>query len=118
MCLSIKGSRIPKIAARDIVVYKCFSKYWLKKNNSLVSPIIGYNYGEFNYSKVIKAKGLNWKAIKFIFRGRVVYGGFIHCYRYNIGECIKCIIPKGTLYYEGSNGELCARKLFVYKPEI
>lgn len=116
MCLYIKGSRIPKIATRNIVVYKYFSKYWLNKNK-LVSPLIGYDYGEFNYSKVIKAKGLNWKAIKFIFRGRV-YGGFIHCCKYDTGRCIKCIIPKGTLYYEGSDGELCARKLFVYKPEI
>lgn len=117
MCLFIKGSKIPKIAKNDIIVYKYFSIYWLMKSNSLVSTIIGYDYGEFNYSKVIKAKGLNWKVIKFILKGRV-YGGFIHCYKYNNGGCIRCIIPKGTLYYEGSDGELCARKLFVYKPEI
>lgn len=114
MCLFIKGSKIPKIAKNDIVVYKSFSTYWLKKNNSLVSPIMMYDYGKFKYSKVIKAKGLNWKAIKFILKGRV-YGGFIHCLKYNAGLDIRCIIPKGTLYYEGSNGELCARKLFVYK---
>jgi hypothetical protein len=114
MCLYIKGSKFPKIAKDDIIVYKYFSKYWLKKNNSLISPIMGYDYGKFEYSKVIKAKGLNWEAIKFIFKGRVE-GGFIHCYKSNTVGDIKCIIPKGTLYYEGMDGELCARKLFVYK---
>lgn len=117
MCLYIKGSKFPKIAKDDIIVYKYFSEYELKRNNSLVSPIVGYDYGKFEYSKVIKAKGLNWQAIKSIFKGRV-HGGFIHCYMNKYGGEIRCIIPKGTLYYKGLSEELCARKLFVYKPEI
>lgn len=49
-----------------------------------------------------------------------IYGGMIHAYT-KIEYCespwplaiFKCIIPKGTLYYKGTSGDICAKKMLV-----
>jgi hypothetical protein len=50
-----------------------------------------------------------------------IYGGMIHAFT-NLEICnegpwplaiFKCIIPKGTLYYKGTLGDICAKKMLV-----
>lgn len=49
-----------------------------------------------------------------------IYGGMIHAYT-KLEYCkspwplaiFKCIIPKGTLYYKGTLGDICAKKMLV-----
>lgn len=108
MCLSIKGSRIPKIATRDIVVYKVFNQEF----GFLISPFRLYNYGQYFPNKTIKASGMTIWDIRAIIRHNKVCGGFIHCYKSWAPRRKRCVIPKGTLYYE-SDYEMCARKLRV-----
>lgn len=50
----------------------------------------------------------------------LIYGGMIHAYtklEYSKGPCplaiFKCIIPKGTLYYKGTSGDICAKKMLI-----
>lgn len=49
-----------------------------------------------------------------------IFGGMIHAYtklEYSNGPwpftIFKCIIPKGTLYYKGTSGNICAKKMLV-----
>lgn len=49
-----------------------------------------------------------------------IYGGMIHAYtklEYSKGPwpliIFKCIIPKGTLYYKGTSGDICAKKMLI-----
>ena len=49
-----------------------------------------------------------------------IYGGMIHAYtKIEYSESpwhlaiFKCIIPKGTLYYKGTSGDICAKKMLV-----
>jgi hypothetical protein len=49
-----------------------------------------------------------------------IYGGMIHAYtklEYSRSPwslaIFKCIIPKGTLYYKGTSGDICAKKMLV-----
>lgn len=49
-----------------------------------------------------------------------IYGGMIHAFT-KLEYCsspwplaiFKCIIPKGTLYYKGTLGDICAKKMLV-----
>jgi len=51
-----------------------------------------------------------------------IYGGMIHAFT-NLGICsngtscrimvFKCIIPKGTIYYKGTNDDICAKKMLI-----
>lgn len=113
MCLSIKGSRIPKIATRDIVVYKLFDPLELGKRK-LVSLFTKFDFGLFYHGKVIKASKITILDIKRIIKYRTIGNGFIHCFTYSLPFRVKCIIPKGTLYYIDKSGdEICARKLKI-----
>lgn len=49
-----------------------------------------------------------------------IHGGMIHAYT-NLESSkapwplatFKCIIPKGTLYYKGTSGDICSKKMLV-----
>lgn len=113
MCLSIKGSRIPKIATRDIVVYKLFDPLELGKGK-LVSPFTRFDFGLFCHGKVLKASKITISDIKRIIKYHIIGNGFIHCFTHSLSNRVKCIIPKGTLYYIDKYGdEICARKLEI-----
>lgn len=116
MCL-FKKSRIPKIAIKDIVVYKVLNVY---KHD-----------GKKYYETYVRDFPVNLnETVKGVFRidsflislfSDIIEDGYIHSYT-NLkrakSECIiknrcvvKCIIPKGTLYWEGYEDELASRKL-------
>jgi hypothetical protein len=49
-----------------------------------------------------------------------IWGGMIHAYKTKADAvhlpCViiyKCIIPKETLYYVGTKGDICAKKMLV-----
>lgn len=50
--------------------------------------------------------------IKFIDRGMIhAYTSQRSVFAYRLRY--KCIIPKGTLYYKGINGDICAKKMLI-----
>lgn len=136
MCLEKKSS-IPKIATKDIIVYKIL----ISENNKLFTPYyknnikIGKTYkGIFNkYNIFIKHRlyTFNNSIICFLislFFSKVIYSGYIHSYNnydilFNFNNwlycnnyyIVKCIIPKGTLYFIGKNGDIASRKLKYVK---
>lgn len=113
MCLTIKGSIIPRVATRDIIVYKLFDIFALRRGG-LVSPIIGHDFGRYYKGKIIKPSRLKFYDIKSIIKRHEVGGGFIHCYLNPYPNMVKCKIPKGTLYYIDKYGdEVCAGKLEI-----
>ncbi len=136
MCLE-KKSRIPRIATKDIIVYKIL----IPKYHELFTPYyndnieIGKTYkGTFSrYSIWIKHKprAFTNNIICFLislFFSKIISSGYIHSYNnYNIifntnnwfyGNyylIVKCIIPKGTLYFIGKDGDIASRKLKYVK---
>ena len=122
MCL-IKLSKIPRIATNDIVVYKLVLMDDEKVNNhSLCTP---YMYIPINLGEIARAKGLNIFEIFFSLFSRYIEKGFIHSYqRLNVArihyrllnnmmpaKIVRCVIPKGTLYFIGEDEEIASRKL-------
>lgn len=139
MCLT-KKSKVPRIALKDKVVYKVIYKITEAFNDKYEtfiqhSPVeINKTYkGVFtnNYYFCIKHKYrpnkyylIKNKILAFIyslFFTEDIYCGYIHSYtNYKIIENydfikmavkVKCIIPKGTLYFIGKNNEITSRKL-------
>ena len=112
-----KKSIIPRIALKNIIVYKIL----IKESNNLFfyTPItgdkivIGKTYkGIFRFSKYYP-KSL----IKSLF-SKCIASGYIHSFKdkeyhssnYN-SILVKCIIPKGTLYFIGKDDDIASRKL-------
>lgn len=135
MCLK-KKSRIPRIATKDIVVYKILHV----ENNKLFTLFcrneieIGKTYkGIFDkYNIFIKHRlcTFNNNIICFLislFFSKLITSGYIHSYsNYNSipsyfkysylnNYIIKCIVPKGTLYFIGKNGDIASRKIKYVK---
>lgn len=136
MCLE-KKSRIPRIATKDIIVYKIL----ISKNNKLYTPFcrneieIGKTYkGIFDkYNIFIKHRLRTFtnSIICFLislFFSKFIHSGYIHFYSnydnipnsvkhyyVNSYRIIKCIIPKGTLYFIGKNGDIASRKIKYIK---
>lgn len=108
---------IPRIAKKDIVVYK-----WLtKRYDKLYTPIydseveIGKTYKGIFSSDI---DGIPECFISSLFR-HWIGSGYIHSYSKPKDKeylksndvSVKCIIPKGTLYFIGDSGDIASRKL-------
>ena len=120
MCLYSKQI-LPRRATKDIICYKvlcctgsCFrTPYYdmrmdINKEYEAKGPKIAKAFIKNNYQKYFA----------------IVEKGYIHCFTqenaardmwfYDVRKRVimKCIIPKGTLYYKSKNGlEICARKI-------
>lgn len=116
MCLC-KKSRIPRIAIKDIVVYKIvvptkntLNGYKTPYRNCIVYMNNLY-HGKFDYQDTLFTSFIRSN----------IESGYIHSYislesLYNYTHfpnmCIaKCIIPKGTLYWIGDKEDIASRKL-------
>lgn len=116
MCLC-KKSRIPRIAIKDIVVYKILlptknilgGGYKTPYQDCIVN-INNLHYGKFNYQDTLLTS----------FIRPTIESGYIHSYisleslnwaLFSDMCIIKCVIPKGTLYWIGDNEDIASRKL-------
>lgn len=123
MCLR-KVSYMPRIATKDItvykVVYKEYSEDFKYKTVCRNSPI---KLGTC-YKGIFQSKG---SVIRSIF-SKYINDGYIHSfstiedssyllystryhYPYKRVCILRAIIPKGTIYYKGAGGDLASRKL-------
>lgn len=131
MCLT-KTKRLPRIAIKDIVVYKVL----LEVNGNLLTPRqnypieIGKTYtGSFKDCYVSAPHLLNKSYFRYkiyhyicsIFSKNIT-GGYIHSFydeqaaqicskywcRFYPTYVVKCVIPKGSIYFIGENGYECA----------
>ncbi len=127
--------RMPRIALRDIEVYKVLTKEGespyqgyqyefnqetkqisLKSNKCILPGTIEIKYGYHSYShkcKFVKLFFINTTHITVLSKKRkentnTVIGGF-----YNNNVIYKAIIPKGTIYYQNRNGEYVSEKIIV-----
>ncbi len=134
MCLYTKQI-CPLRARKDIVCYKRFKLlYGLSLFNLMITPVrsmmvripkdeptvmIAYP------NSIEKLRTIDTTRDRDNVRFRI-YGGMIHAFT-NLEICnkgslpiaiFKCIIPKGTLYYKGTNDDICAKKMLVVKQVI
>lgn len=125
MCLYSK-TRIPKIATKDIEVYKVV----VQKYGKLVTPYLDYEVSKImktSFRECIKAI-LNMR-YNLLFEKYEIDYGFIHSHKYlqsahfmrsslqyhNLGITCKIIIgiiPKGSIYYEDIT-TYCSNKLIL-----
>lgn len=122
MCLYSK-TWIPKIATKDIQVYKIV----LQKSDKLITPCLEYEVSKImqtNFMECVKGI-LN---ISHIDNGYEISSGFIHSYKtlnayflcmwmnlsdpWSSCKILKGIIPKGSIYYEDRN-TYCSNKLIL-----
>lgn len=114
MCL-YKKSKIPRIAIKDIVVYKYLRSY----DEELYTPVaraivkVGKTYkGEFG----INEYGVKENFVSSLFSNSIETG-YIHSLSSPLGLyaydyiAVKCIIPRGTLYFIGKHNDIASRKL-------
>lgn len=126
MCLFITHLK-PKVAAMDMKVYKAFMLTFPEEleDSKVLSGIIRNYYiptnhlmdDTYNYVSIETAEypiDLEGESL-----GPRIEGGVIHCYtstsdvKLHYDVVMEAIIPKGTLYWEGLNGEVGAKKVFV-----
>ena len=122
MCLYLtKLQSIPRIAKKDIVVYKYLAvgksdvitpTRMMEIKSKLIIPEEKENLTLKDYFKIFLNKGVNGKFIHAFRRFSVPspawsYGLFKHTM-----YCVKCIIPKGTIYYKNDD-EIASRKLEI-----
>lgn len=127
--------RMPRIALRDIEVYKVLTKEGespyqdyqyefnqetkqisLKSNKCILSGTIEIKYGYHSYSnkcRFVKLFFINTTHITVLSKKRKentnrVIGGF-----YNNNVIYKAIIPKGTIYYQNRDGAYVSEKIIV-----
>lgn len=130
MCL-YTNQICPLRARKDIVCYKRFeSLYALRIFNLMMTSVRGYmvRIPKTNEPTVMiaypencieKLRTIDTTRDRYNARFRI-YGGMIHAYtklEYSKGPwpvvIFKCIIPKGTLYYKGTSGDICAKKMLI-----
>lgn len=110
MCLLSKQKE-PLIAKEDIVAYKIAIKVGM----------MYYSYFQhFPYTLNADCEETEEEEITKIGDLYSIGKGWIHCYQDIKFHCkgtklLKCIIPKGTLYYIGINGDICAKRLIIVK---
>lgn len=126
MCLYITHFK-PKVAARNIKVYKAFMLTFPEEleDSKVLSGVIRNYYiptnhlmdDTDNYAHIEHADWLiNLSGEAF---GPFIEGGVIHCYtstsnvKLHYDVVMEAFIPEGTLYWEGLNGEVGAKKVFV-----
>ena len=127
MCIRVKNI-FPKKAKTDIVCYKLL-------NDDMTAPCTGFQYdlGEYKAnglsSLLIDIKDSIIRKVRKEFPMRYWYGvGLIHTYKSFSSRFLskylkefnqrvfKCIIPRGTYYYESDNSiEYASRKLKIIK---
>lgn len=118
MCLYSK-KLFPKRAEKDIICYK----HLMYENSTLVTPVVETRVTEDQLKGKVPFKArfsLGLVSIAFDNNNSIVFGisrGWIHTCKQpfnNIYYCpiitYKCIIPKGTLYYENIFGNEYASK--------
>lgn len=122
MCLR-KFKKLPRIATKDIEVYKIV--YTPNKFPNELWTIFR-NY-QVEIGKTYKGQGLRIKGlIKSLFT-KTIKAGYIHSFseyskaimvithsffsKNKANMIVKCIIPKGTLYFIGEDREIASRKL-------
>lgn len=111
MCLR-KTHDEPRIAQDDIVVWKVLTPKGL-------SPFQGYRYHP-GMNKPARAKTVPAEQ-------QWIYDGYLHAYTSRETAVMhayvifprrleyvvqRMLIPKGTIYYEGANGDICAERLY------
>ena len=118
----------PLIAEEDIV---CYKRLWVRCDNRIVTPHthipIPIKCLQKNKRKRVPFKAEILNKFRFIWRhvlgfGNIVEDGFIHTYssmpsHYNVfwGDRIfQCIIPKGTKYFIGEDGEEYASEQIMF----
>lgn len=115
MCLFPTTDK-PKVAENDIVCYKVVQ---VPSNGHKMHPLWHFHSRIYELGKVYNEKRFDIKKSKLLGLSAVTFG--FHSYireshaRYNmlrLENCttnkiiiLKCVIPKGSLYYEGSSGE-------------
>lgn len=126
MCLITKQI-CPIRARKDIVVYKNFEESTVGKHYYMFTSVrcIRIKRPEKGKYIIMDDTRLNIESAKHYPQCYTsIYGGMIHSYvsldiaksRHQICFKImtfKCIIPKGTLYYKGINGDICSKKLLI-----
>lgn len=112
MCLLSKTEK-PYIAKEDMVVYKVTIKVW----KTYYSFFRDFPYN-LNASYEETEEGEIKKGEEFYHIGK----GWIHSYQntevlsfFKCCNILKCIVPKGTLYYVGTDGDICSKRLIIVK---
>lgn len=116
MCL-ITTKNIPEIAQEDIVCYKLYKL----RDNKLLSPyreVVAPNINEVTNTVLDRACVFSYKgnhvnysvsrgfhSYKNISNSKEELRFWIHFLAYSNVRIFKCIIPKGTKYYEGKFGD-------------
>lgn len=113
MCL-YKKSRVPRIAMRDITVYKIV----ITKNHKYVTLFRNY---EIELGKTYKGIFYGDNIIIELILSllyHAIFDGYIHSYcklekwMFKPHHTImKCVIPRGTLYFIGDDNDIASRKL-------
>lgn len=148
MCLRTKMI-CPQRARKDIICYKVVTEYKNKSGNTAyVTPFLCADIELFSTMKAkenikmayiskmeypITTKGGGVMYVKRI-NEYIVQEGYIHCYVHIDGairfkhhnslnsyalKIIRCIIPKGTLYYKSTDKqEICAKQIFTIGIEL
>ena len=117
MCL-IKLRKFPKISFKPIKVYKTF--YELE--NGYYTPYV--LKGPFKTGDTIKSKCNIFRSFYRIFFGRCIDTEGVHAFTSKIfaeakfchfskTAILECIIPRCTLYWYGTEGEIAARKIKI-----
>ena len=132
MCLYSKQI-LPRRATKDIICYKAMYKNIRSTGIVYVSPYKGFIIPATEFGKVYNARG-DYKEYyrqrifscgKYCFIARIGKGYF-HAYKFDhdaviatgftgiLGpdkRVIKCIIPKGALYWNGTAADICATEM-------
>lgn len=112
---------IPRIALKDIVVYKVLEgspKIHLCTPITKDKIVIGKTYKRVFQESIVPIPLciINYpKDLISSFFSKHIASGYIHSCTYLIKDVyrttVKCIIPKGTLYFIGDNFDIASRKL-------
>jgi hypothetical protein len=122
MCLITLSSE--QVADKDILCYKIL----MRRTNYFVSPYLEYRYDIPSTVEDTTEENI----LKTIRSYKIVSSGFLHAFRtyiaathwkeamqgrepYTSFVIAECIIPAGTRYYFGTNGDICSKKLKLVK---
>lgn len=135
MCLYTKWIK-PRVAKEDIKVYKLLTTKrgkeiivilpngTLQKAHSVSLRAANWNNHKYSIGKLYKVNGLGFTRNGNGRNSHTVDQGF-HSFKNfgnvrNRGGAVECVIPKGSLYYEGTNNGssegYCSNQLIVVKP--